>query len=136
MTRTKALLAAPMALAVILSFGPKAEAADRFGVVGIENRTNVTVRLDHQWEGHGGWATDVLAPGMRKTFWWEYSQQNQDRSPKFHVRFDSDLSPGNFIEKYDLNKFRAPVNDWEHAHKHVFRYDGNRRFIELYDEGK
>lgn len=56
--------------------------------------------------------------------------RTKDRSPVFHVRFDSDIAPGQFVEKY-----RAPVNDWQHAHKHVFRFDGGRRFIELYDEG-
>ena len=65
MLRTMTLaLAVPLALAAICGT-PKAEAADRFGVVGIENATQVTIRLQHRW-GDGQWTTDVLSPGGRK----------------------------------------------------------------------
>jgi hypothetical protein len=130
-----AALAGPLAVTSILFVAPPAEAADRFAVIGVENSTNVTVRMDHRW-GEGQWATDVLSPGTRRWFSWEFSVQNQDQNPPFHVRFDSDLSPGKFEERYHLMAFRAPVNDWPHAHKYIFRFDGNQRFIELYDEKK
>jgi hypothetical protein len=58
MLRTMTLaLAVPLALAAICGI-PKAEAADRFGVVGIENATQVTIRLQHRW-GDGQWTTDA-----------------------------------------------------------------------------
>jgi hypothetical protein len=132
MLRTMTLaLAVPLALATIWD-SPKAEAADRFGVVGIENTTRVTIRLQHRW-GNGQWSTDVLGPGGRKWYWSEYRVANEDKSPPFHVRFDSDLSPGQFYEKYDLKKNRAPDHDWNYAHKYAFKYNGNRSFIELYE---
>jgi hypothetical protein len=131
--RTMLALAVPLALATTLGVSPKAEAADRFGVVGIENATHVTIRLQHRW-GDGPWSTDVMSPGARKWYWSEYHVANQDRSPPFHVRFDSDLSPGTFYEKYDLRKNRAPDHDWNYAHKYTFKYNGNRSFIELYEE--
>jgi hypothetical protein len=123
----------PLAFCANFFGSPNVEAADRFGVVGIENATNVTVRLQHRW-GDGQWATDVLSPGGRKWYWWEYRQANEDKSPPFNVRFDSDLSPGRFYEKYDLGKYRAPDHDWNSAHKYVFKYNGNHSFIELFDQ--
>ena len=110
-----------------------AAAADRFGVVGIENATQVTIRMQHRW-GDGTWKADVIPPGTRKHYWWTYAVQNQDKSPPFHVKFDSDLSKGTFFEKYDLKKNACPDHTWECSHKHVFRYDGGKTFIELYQK--
>ena|SRR5262245_45430982 len=110
----------------------RAQAANRFAVVGVENSTNVTIRLHHKW-GDGEWQRDVIPPGGRKLFWWTYAHANDNRSPKFHVRFDSDLHPGKMFNiDYDLTKRPAPAHDWEDAQKYVFRYDGNRNYIDLH----
>lgn len=136
MTRTRILaLATTLALAATLCNTPRAEAVDRFGVVGIENATQVTIRLNHRW-GDAQWTLDVLAPGQRKWYWWTFSRPNEDRTPPFHVQFDSDLSPGKFVEKYDLRPYQASAHEWENAHKYIFRYDSGKKFIELYDEKK
>src|SRR5262249_240166 len=68
-------------------------AANRFAVGGVENGTHVTIRMHHRW-GDGSWTTDVLQPGGRKWFWQTYDYANENRSDRFHVRFDSDLHPG------------------------------------------
>ena len=116
---------------LVAAAGATLAAANRFAVVGIENGTHVTIRLQHKW-GDGTWMTDVLRPGGRKWFWHEYSRANENRSPKFHVRFDSDLNPGDvFHINYALEKRAAPAHDWEDANKYVFRYDGNRKYIDL-----
>ena len=128
-------LVAPLAVAATLCSTPYAEAADRFGVIGIENSTDVTIRLEHRW-GNGPWNLDVLGPGHRKWYWHTYAFANEDKSPPFHVRFDSDLSPGRFMERYALTLYRAPAHEWSNAHKYIFRYEAGRRFIELYDEKK
>ena len=125
-------LAAPLALTATMFSPAKAEAANRFAVVGIENTTQNTINLQHKW-GDGEWKTDVLKPGDRKWFWWTYSKQNENKSPKFHVRFDSDLQPGKvFTINYGLKKYSAPAHDWEDANKYVFKFDGNNKFIDLY----
>src|SRR5687767_829363 len=69
------------------------QAANRFAVVGVENGTHVTIRMYHKW-GNGEWKTDVIRPGGRKWFWQTYDHANENRSSKFHVKFDSDLQPG------------------------------------------
>ena len=112
---------------------PQARAADRFGVIGIENTTHVTVRFQHKW-GEAAWSSDVLAPGQKKWFAWEFARANEDRTPTFHVRFDSDLSPGKFFEGYRLQAFQAPDRGWDFAHKYSFKYDKTKNFIDLFDE--
>ena len=109
-------------------------AANRFAVVGVENGTHVAIRMQHKW-GDGQWATDVLQPGGRKWFWHTYEHANDNRSPRFHVQFDSDLSPGRvFNIPYELKKNAAPAHEWENAHRYVFRYDGNTKFIDLHEQ--
>jgi hypothetical protein len=109
-------------------------AANRFAVVGVENGTHVTIRMHHKW-GNGPWSVDVLQPGGRKWFWQTYDFANENRSSPFHVQFDSDLQPGKmFSINYDLKKNAAPAHEWENARKYVFRFDGNRNFIDLYQQ--
>jgi hypothetical protein len=109
-------------------------AANRFAVVGVENATHVTIRMEHKWGGGGSWNRDVLQPGGKKWFWHTYDHANENRSPKFHVRFDSDLNPGKLFNiNYDLKKNAAAAHEWDNARKYVFRYDGNRKYIDLYE---
>jgi hypothetical protein len=131
----RTMLATTLSLAAVLCGTPRAEAADRFGVIGVENATHVTIRLNHRW-GNAQWGSDVLTPNEKKWYWWTFSHANEDKTPQFQVRFDSDLSPGTFYEKYDLQAYQAPAHEWDNAHKYIFRYDGNKKFIELYDEKK
>lgn len=133
MFRRRALVLVGLLAPGTVLFGLRpAEAADRFAVVGIENTTRATIHLQHRW-GDGQWSEDVLAPGARKWYWHEYARADENKSPPFNVRFDSDLSPGRFTEKYHLKKNSAPAHDWNYAHKYVFRYDGNSKFIELFE---
>jgi hypothetical protein len=113
----------------------QSHAADRFGVVGVENTTHVTVRFQHKW-GDSAWNEDVLPPGQKKWFAWEFSRAGQDVTPTFHVKFDSDLSPGKFFEGYHLVAYQAPDRGWDFAHKYSFQYDRTRNFIDLFDEKK
>jgi len=109
-------------------------AATRFAVVGVENGTHVTIRMHHKW-GDGAWAVDVLQPGGRKWFWQTYDYANENHSSRFHVQFDSDLNPGKlFSINYDLKKNAAPAHEWENARQYIFRYDGNRNYIDLYQK--
>jgi hypothetical protein len=126
-------LAARLAIAAALFGAIEAAAVDRFAVVGIENGTQVTIRLEHKW-GNAPWSLDVLGPGQRKLFWHTFATANEDRSPPFNVRFDSDLSAGKFEEGYHLTLYGAPAHEWDNAHKYVFKYDAGRKFVELYDQ--
>jgi hypothetical protein len=131
----------PLAFASNLFGSPNVAAADRFGVVGIENATLTTISFQHRW-GDGQWVEEVISPGARKWYWWEYQQANEDSSPPFNVRVtsgstyvDLDGHSGNGWFKYTLGKYRAPVHDWNYAHKYVFRDSRNKPSgLELFDE--
>jgi hypothetical protein len=120
-------------LGLVLWAPGDAAATERFAVIGIENSTHVTVRYQHRW-GDKAWSNDVLSPGQKKVHAHEFSSPNEDRNPPFHVRFDSDLSPGQFVEKYHLRAFAAPDHSWDFAHKYIFQYDRSKNFIDLFDE--
>jgi len=134
-TLSTKLIRAMLALLVIVAadiVAMRADAANRFAVVGVENSTHVTIRLYHKW-GDGAWQQDVIPAGGKKWYWYTYANANDNRSPQFHVSFDSDLNPGKiFAINYDLAKNAAPAHDWEDAQKYVFKYDGNRNYIDLY----
>ena len=110
-----------------------AAATDRFAVIGIENATHVTIRYQHRW-GNGGWSNDVLAPGQKRLHSHEFKFANEDKNPPFHVKFDSDLTPGKFWEKYHLKANAGPDHAWNFAHKYIFQYDRSKNFIDLFDE--
>ena len=129
---SRKLFLAAVAL-LIAAAGITVAAANRFAVVGVENGTQVTIRLQHKW-GNGEWRTDVLRPGYKKWFWREDDHANQNSSAPFHVRFDSDLNPGQmFSINYALKKNASPAHEWANAHKYIFRYDGTRNYIDLYE---
>jgi hypothetical protein len=123
-----------LAALLVMAAGISVAAANRFAVVGVENGTHVTIRLQHKW-GDGAWRMDVLQPGHRKWFWHEYDRANENRSPRFNVRFDSDLNPGEvFHINYALRKNAAPAHEWENAQQYIFRYDGHRKYIDLFEK--
>ena len=130
-SRMIAALAALVVLATVFCTPPKAYATNRFAVVGIENATHVTIHIQYKWGGKP-WKKDVIAPGHRKYYWWTYSRPNENKSPRFRVWFDSDLSGRRFIETYNLKKRAAPDHTWNFAEKYIFRYDRSKNFIELY----
>ena len=108
---TKLAFGLLLSLSALAGSAPQSHAADRFGVVGIENTTHVTVRFQHRW-GDRSWNEDVLAPGAKKWFAWEFSHAGEDMTPTFHVKFDSDLSPGKFFESYRLQAYQALPQDF------------------------
>jgi len=125
-------LAAPIALAATMFSPAKAEAANRFAVTGIENKSTHTVKYQIKW-GDGAWHTITLKPGERWLHWHTYSKPNENHSPKLTIRFDSEFDPKQkpFFIEYALKRNAAPAHDWEDAHKYVFRNDGNQFFIDL-----
>jgi hypothetical protein len=133
MMRKTLTLTLPLLLGLALWVPGDAAATDRYAVIGIENATHVTVRYQHRW-GEGAWGNDVLTPGEKKWHWHEFKSPNEDKNPPFHVKFDSDLRPGQFWEKYHLRGFAAPDHTWDYAHKYVFKYDGSQNVIDLFDE--
>ena len=125
-------LAAPLAVAATMMNPAPAEAADRFAVLGIENKSTHTITYSYKW-GNEAWKSITLKPGARQLHWWTYAKVNDDHSPNFTIRFDSEFDPNQkpiFIE-YALKRYAAPAHDWEDAKKYVFRNDGNNLYVDL-----
>ena len=128
-------LVAPVAIAAAMFSPAKAEAANRFAVTGIENKSTQTIKYSYKW-GNDAWVTATLKPGEQRLHWLTYGTVNENKSPAFRVRFDSEFDPKQkpiFIE-YVLKKNAAPAHDWEDAHKYVFKNDGNQFFVDLYEK--
>ena len=134
MTRTIALTGAAMLALTATALSPApASAADRYAVISVDNATsNATVGLSYRW-GDAGWASVRLSPGHRRHFCWRFNYANEDQNPPFHIRFDSDVRPGQYIERYHLGAFRAPDCGYQYGHKYVFRYEVQNHYVELYD---
>jgi hypothetical protein len=131
-TRRQALVAAT-ALAVVPS---AASATNRYSVISISNETQVDIGLSWHW-ADPGWKHMQLAPGANH--WWshKYDHPNENRSPDFELKFDSDGRTGStYSETKVLRGHAAPEQNFDLGHKYVFRYDGpSKRYIKLMDVG-
>jgi hypothetical protein len=110
------------------------EAANRFALTCIENKTDVALKYDFRWGDDGSWTTRTLQPGARRAHYWKYSKPNENRSPWMHVRFDSDLSKRMISQGYRLASNASPQeNDCKaYGKEYVFRYEGTaRKYIDL-----
>ena len=133
MTKSIALSAAAFALALTPL---TAIAADRYAVIAVVNTTkDATVGMSYRW-GDGKWEQARLQPGHARHFCYQFPKPNQDTNPPFHIKFDSSIAPGNYIESYHLMGFRAPDCDLKYAHKYNFQYEVKGKFVELYDPQK
>ncbi len=108
-----------------------AQAADRYGVACVHNRTNVHVNFQAK-VGDAGWEQFALEPGGNRFFWHKYEHQNEDRSPTLLVRFDSDLSQARYNLEYKLERRAAEGNSCAEGKQYAFEYEPqNRNFIDL-----
>src|SRR5262245_5977139 len=109
-----------------------AHAVDRFGVVCVKNKTDVTITYRVQ-EGNGEWRVKTLQPGWEQAFVHRYSRPNENRSPELDIQFDSDLrAQRQFAVKYKLPRRAATGDSCGEGAQYQFEYDrGNRTFIDL-----
>jgi hypothetical protein len=109
-----------------------ASAANRYGVIGLSNETQVTINYQFQ-VGDGPWQSKSIAPGGKYWFSHEYERANENRSPAFRIRFDSDIRRGrDFTIKYKLERRAAIGQGYQYGKKYAFRYDGgDRRYVDL-----
>ncbi len=68
-----------------------AEAANRYALTCIANRTQVTVNYKVRW-GDRSWRSSSISPGRNNWHSWKYKYVNDNSSPRLQVSFDSDLS--------------------------------------------
>ena len=125
--------AAALALALAAT---SATAATRYAVIAVENATNnATVGMSFRW-GEGEWKTRRLKPGERHYFCHKFDKPNENKNPPFHIKFDSDVRPGEYVERYHLKALAAADCGFEQGHKYKFKYEVKGKFVELYDEHK
>lgn len=126
------LIRALLALTLLVAVASPTIAADRYGVVGITNETKITVNFEYK-VGDGEWTAKSIAPGQKLWFSHRYDKINENKSPPFYVRFDSDLRGGkNFTTEYKLAREASPDQSYEQSKKHAFQYEpANNKFIDL-----
>lgn len=131
-TRRQAVVAAA-ALAVVPT---AASATNRFSVISISNETQVNIGLSWRWSGPD-WKQMKLAAGA--SHWWshKYDRPNENRSPDFVLKFDSDGRSGSeYPDTRVLRGNAAPEQNFDLGHKYAFRYDGpSKRYVKLIDLG-
>jgi hypothetical protein len=84
---------------------------NRYGIVTVHNTTPWTIKYSYRI-GDGAWRQTSVEPGHRRYYWHKYAFANENRSPWFHIRFDSDMGPGAAWRQYRLERNPAA---WVHA---------------------
>jgi hypothetical protein len=122
-----------LAIGLLFILSPQALAANRYGVVCLMNETGVTINYIYKVGNNGTWQEQQLEPNGRRWFWHQYDRANEDRSPPFYIKFDSDLRAGRrFAIEYHLTRYAAIGQGCECGKRYAFRYDrGDRRYIDL-----
>ncbi len=108
-----------------------AQAANRYGIACVYNRTGSTINYAIQ-VGSGGWTRYAIAPGANRWFAHEYDRQNENRSPDLRIKFDSDLRQGRFDITYKLGRRASQGQSCAEGKGYAFEYErNNRNFIDL-----
>jgi hypothetical protein len=112
---------------------PQASAANRYGVICLMHETGVTIPYIYKVGRNGTWQAQQLEPSGRRWFSHQYGRSNEDRSPPFYMKFDSDARAGRrFNIEYHLEHYAAIGQGCEYGKQYAFRYDrGDRRYLDL-----
>ncbi len=99
----------------------------------ISNKTDFTVKYQAHWSD-GSWTSYTLTPNQWRSHTWNYDFANENRSPKFYVRFDENLQQtGSQYQSYYLTQFSAVDSDCNRQRQHEeFKYTDNRAKINLF----
>jgi hypothetical protein len=111
----------------------KAEAADRYAMTCVENKTRITLNYRVKW-GNGSWSPSSVGPGRRISHTYEYPRGKEGFSPPLFIRFDDDLSGKLKLREYRLESYRSPqtTDCIRYGREYQFRYDGTTsQFIDL-----
>ena len=112
----------------------RAEAASRYAMTCLENKTNITLHYKTRWGANDQWESSTISPGSRTSHTWEYASGNVGRSPTLFVKFDDDLSGRAKWRERALESYRSPQKTDCHRYgkEYHFHYDGSaRQYIDL-----
>jgi hypothetical protein len=129
MSITVTVLAGYFAFALV---APVAEAANRFAMTCIENKTDITLNYRKKWGKNDSWDSHRLEPGKRISHTKELTSDG--KAPDLYVTFDDDLSGRTKKRDYVLVSFASPqtTDCKNYGKEYHFRYDGTaKKFIDL-----
>lgn len=111
-------------------FMPQALAdGNHFGVVCLQNKTNMDIRYNYKW-GSNSYKSQTVRAGRSRWHSWKYSNGSK-YSPNFIISFDYDLRPGRASYKdYSLTRYQNRFETCDGAKKYKFVKQG--QFLELY----
>src|SRR5262245_21214635 len=127
-------LTALAGLSAVTLVAPQAEAAARYAMTCIENKTTITLAYSTKWGENASWRSHRVVPAERISHTWEYAAGHERESPDLYVSFDDDLSSRMKSRTYVLKSFAAPqkTDCKRYGKEYQFRYDGSaRQFIDL-----
>jgi hypothetical protein len=125
-------LAALLALTAVLCCSPEASAATRYGTLSIKNLTHGTLNFSYKIGKNDHWHSSSIHPGQVRLWKHKYKYVNEDRSPQFYIRFDSDLTDDTFWIEYKLDRYAKPGDSVRESKQYAFEYEKlNRHYIDL-----
>jgi len=104
----------------------------RYGIVTIHNKTDITINYAYRI-GDGAWHQASIGPGHYRYFYHQYAFANEKRSPRFHIRFDSDLGPGVAMKDYVLKRNPAAWPNPDFGRHYNFKYRAGTQ-IDIYGQ--
>ena len=93
---------------------------NRYGIVTVHNKTQWTIKYSYRI-GNGAWHQASVEPGRLRYYWHEYDFANENRSPSFHIRFDSDMGPGAAWRQFRLERNPAAWVNAEFGRHYDFK---------------
>jgi hypothetical protein len=106
-------LAAPLAVEFPACRAVQAQVigGNRYGIVTVHNDSQRTINYSYRI-GNSAWRQSSVGPGRLRYYWHRYAFANENHSPSFHIRFDSDMGPGAAWRQYHLKRNPAA---WVHS---------------------
>jgi hypothetical protein len=120
--------AAPLAVEFSASQAVQAQVVggNRYGIVTIHNKTQWTIKYSYRI-GNGAWHQSSVEPGHHQCYWHEYAFANENRSPSFHIRFDSDKGPGAAWRQFHLKRNHAAWVNPEFGRHYDFKVEAGNQ---------
>ncbi|MEQ8788702.1 MAG: hypothetical protein RIC55_20495 [Pirellulaceae bacterium] len=124
--------AALLSLGLLGSITNTAQAADRYALLEIHNRTDAVINFQIKF-GDGAWQDTYVAPGESVGIYAGFSYPGSYDHDPIHIRFDDDMTSAHHWREIFPYVSYAPDIDYSRAQQYYFDYDGSTgRYIELF----
>lgn len=130
----KRFMSAAICLSALAFAGSGADAANRYGLTCVWNRTDINLNYSYKW-GNGSWRRASVRPGAKMAHGYRFPPNSQS-SPDLYIRFDDDLiHKGVQRREYRLSSYASPQETGcqQYGKQYQFRYDGQaKKYIDLH----